>query len=247
MTLEYDGAGFHGWQTQRGARTVQQTVEEALALLLPERPDVIGSGRTDAGVHARGQVAHFRIDAVLESAPMMRALNGMLRPDVAVRAFGPAPSGFHARFDARERRYHYHVSIRPFVLGRNARVYLAPTPDFARMNAAALVLLGRRDFSAFCRARSETTNRVCDLRRACWTPEDEAAGFWRFEIAADRFLHGMVRAIVGSLLEVGRGRRSEAGLRDALASGDRRRAGAAAPARGLVLHEVLYEPPGPYE
>lgn len=239
MRIEYDGSAFHGWQVQPDRPTVQEAIEQALATALRVRTDVVGSGRTDAGVHARGQVAHFCTDVPIDPFRLLGSLGGLLPKTIAVQAVEEAPDGFHARFDARRRRYHYYASLQPRALERRWRLHLRPAPNFDRMNRAAEALLGTHDFDAFCRTASATRNRVCTVERAAWTSE-ERPGDWRFEIVADRFLHGMVRAIVGTLLEIGRGRRTSESLPRVLASRDRRAAGPAAPAHGLVLEEVEY-------
>lgn len=240
MTIEYDGSDWHGWQIQADRPTVQQALEQAVGTALRTPVGVVGSGRTDAGVHARGQVAHFTTDAPVDPFRLRGALNGMLPPSIRVHALFEATEGFHARYDARSRRYGYYVSTEPRALDRHWRVPVRPVPDFDRMNRAAADLLGVHDFSAFCRTASETENRVCTVRHAAWAPEARP-GDWAFHIEADRFLHGMVRAVVGTLLEIGRGRRPVSDVSRVLASGDRRQAGPAAAPRGLVLEEVRYE------
>jgi tRNA pseudouridine38-40 synthase len=239
LLIEYDGGDFHGWQVQPGVPSVEAALEAALATALREPIDAVGSGRTDTGVHARGQVAHFVTERPVDVFRLKRSLNGILPPTVAVLAVDPVPDGFHARYDARRRLYHYHATGQPRALDRRTRWTIRPEPDWERMNDAAQHLLGRHHFGAFCLTQSATTNRVCTVERACWVPE-ERPGDWRFEIAADRFLHGMVRAIVGTLVEVGRGKRNAASLPEVLASRDRREAGPAAPAYGLVLQHVTY-------
>jgi tRNA pseudouridine38-40 synthase len=240
LLIEYDGAAFSGWQIQPDQPTVQEALEQALAVVLNTRPAVIGSGRTDTGVHAQGQVAHFQTEKQVDTFRLQRSLNGLLPHSIAILALEKVADDFHARYDARLRRYHYHVSTEPRALDRHLRWFVRPAPDFDMMNDAATALLGTRHFGAFCHTRSETRNRICTLHHARWIAEDRP-GDWRFEIAADRFLHGMVRAIVGTLVEVGHKKRPADDLVRVLASQDRREAGPAAPAHGLVLETVSYE------
>lgn len=242
LLVEYDGTDFRGWQAQASGPTVQQTIEAALAVTLRQPVGVVGSGRTDAGVHARGQVAHFPVDREVDVYRLLASLRGLLPPAVAVRCAERAPDAFHARFDASGRLYHYHAAAGPRALDRRTRLVLRHPADFGAMNRAAEAILGRHECSSFCRTQSETTNRTCTVETARWV-EDGRPGDWRFEIAADRFLHGMVRTVVGTLLDVGRGALPETALADALAAHDRRAAGAAAPPHGLVLHHVTYPEP----
>jgi tRNA pseudouridine38-40 synthase len=239
LLIEYDGTPFCGWQIQPNGRTIQAELEEALAILTKEKINIVGSGRTDSGVHARGQVAHFRTEAVLDTFKLRRSLDALVPPEIAVRHIEIAPPDFHARFDAKERRYHYYMSTESFALERNFRWFLRPAPNVDAMNEAANFLLGKHHFGAFCLTQSETENRVCTLNRAQWVA-DTIEGHWHFEIYGDRFLHGMVRAIVGTLVQIGQGKRDVEEMRSILESQDRRRAGFAAPPHGLVLEQVLY-------
>lgn len=243
LLIEYDGTRYAGWQIQPRQPTVQDTLEHALATVLRKPTSITGSGRTDAGVHARGQVAHLHTEQPLDAFRLVRSLNGVLPDDIVVLAADPAPEDFHARYDARRRCYHYYISAAPRALERAFRWHIRPMPNLDAMNEAARHLLGTHDFSAFCRTQSETKNRVCTVEHARWVAEARE-GDVRFEIAADRFLHGMVRAIVGTLVKIGQGRWKGDALPDVLASEDRRNAGPAAPPHGLVLEQVCYPSDG---
>ncbi len=238
LLIEYDGSAFCGWQRQHGPPSVQAALEEALAIVLQVPTPITGAGRTDSGVHARGQVAHFQACA-LDTGHVQRSLNGLTPPSVVVHALEVAPDGFNARFDATSRRYHYYVNCENTALERHFRYMLPYSVCFGAMNEAATHLLGEHHFGAFCLHRSATRNRVCNVTRAQWMPESRPHE-WRFEVEANRFLHGMVRAIVGTLLDVGRGKRPMKDVARTLDSRDRRKAGPAAPPYGLVLEFVRY-------
>ena len=242
LLVEYDGTDFQGWQRQRDRPERAGALEDALAVILRAPVGIVGAGRTDTGVHARGQVAQFETERDLDPRRLLALARRPAAASVAVRCAELAPDGFHARFDATSRTYHYHVATSARALDARTRVVLRAPTDFDAMNRAAQALVGRHECSAFCRTRSETTNRTCAVESARWHPE-ERPGDWRFEITADRFVHGMVRAVVGTLLEVGRGRRPETAIADALATHDRRAAGPAAAPHGLVLHHVGYPDP----
>jgi tRNA pseudouridine38-40 synthase len=239
LLIEYDGRELHGWQVQPGLPTVQGNLEDALSILLRRRVAVVGAGRTDAGVHARGQVAHFVCDQRLDTHRLRRSLNGILPRSIRVLNSARAPDDFHARYSAVRRLYRYFVATEPRSLDAHARVYVRPAPDFVQMNRAADHLRGRHDFTSFCKATSETQNRVCVVTRLGWI-EEARPGDWFFEIEADRFLHGMVRTVVGTLLQVGRSTREPSEVAEILASRDRRMAGPTAPPGGLVLERVTY-------
>ena len=241
MLLEYDGTDFHGWQVQPDQPTVQQTLEEAFFKITGERVDVVGSGRTDAGVHARGQVAHAVLGRPVDPFRLQASLNGVLPKTVSVKRVEETVPSFHARYDARQRAYSYYVGHTPSALDRHHRILVRPIPDYNRMNEAARHLIGEHHFDAFCRVKSETKNRICTVFDAGWV-EEHSDEKWHFHIEANRFLHGMVRAIVGTLLQIGQGKRQPGDVVSIIASRDRTLAGPAAPARGLILERVMYEP-----
>jgi tRNA pseudouridine38-40 synthase len=247
LDLSYDGSGFHGWSRQPGLRTVQQVAEEALgrALALPAGPALTVAGRTDAGVHARGQVAHAEVpSAAWEAASphAARRLAGRLPPDVRAHAIGAAPDGFDARFSALWRRYSYRVCDDPEAadpLRRHDTLWYPRRVDIARMNDAARACLGEHDFAAFCRRR-EGASAVRALHRLEWSRP--VPGVVLACVVADAFCHNMVRALVGALLAVGSGRRPADWVAGVLAGLERDPAVIVAPPHGLCLEEVRYPP-----
>jgi tRNA pseudouridine38-40 synthase len=241
LVLEYDGTDFAGWQSQaQGERTVQATLATALAEFTAGRVRVVGAGRTDAGVHAEGQVVAATLDTRLDAATLARALNAKLPPDVAVIAAAPAPDGFDPRREARGKLYRYTVwnGAEPSPLRRRRSHHVREPLDLPAMRAAAAALAGRHDFASFQGAGSSATSSVRTLTRV--VVEGEARGEIRFELEGDGFLRHMVRNAVGTLLEVGLRRRDPGSLPALLAARDRTRAGPTAPACGLTLVRVDY-------
>jgi tRNA pseudouridine38-40 synthase len=254
IDLAYDGGGFHGWARQPGLRTVQGELERALdTVLRVDGSSLTVAGRTDTGVHARGQVAHLDVDDAVFAAAggrksydageaLLRRLNGVLDQDVRVRRLGVAPAGFDARFSAIWRRYAYRIADRAEALDplRRGHVLVVPRPlDDAAMARASEVLLGEHDFAAFCRKRpgATTIRTLLELR---W--ERQADGLLVGTVRADAFCHNMVRALVGCLSAVGEGRRDAAWARNVLAGRQRDPAVTVVQPHGLTLEEVGYPP-----
>ncbi len=238
LIIEYDGTDFVGWQSQINGRAVQDEVSRVLRQILQEEVTLIGSGRTDSGVHARGQVAGFRSASAISASKLLSALNSLLPRDICVHSVDEVSPAFHARFDARQRRYRYFITRKPSAVDRRFCWYVSSPLDIPLMQAVAQRCAGAHDFSAFCTHVHEVENRICTVSRSAWTAE----GFSLiYEIAADRFVHGMVRTLVGTMVDIGRGKTGGEEFDAILASRDRRRAGTAAPARGLFLEEVGYQ------
>lgn len=237
MHLSYRGAPFHGWQVQPGAVTVQEVIEKALSTLARRPIAVTGAGRTDAGVNARSMVAHFDFDTVPDGR-MLKAINSLCGPDIAIHSVRRVADDAHARFDAVERSYRYFVTTEknPFARGL---AWKAPADlDFEAMNTAADLIVGRRDFTSFSKLHTDVKTNICDLRRARWHSTGDGA--WYFEIAADRFLRNMVRAVVGTLVEVGRHKMEPEAIMDILDCKNRCAAGTSMPGEALFLWSVEY-------
>ncbi|MDP9465641.1 MAG: tRNA pseudouridine(38-40) synthase TruA [Actinomycetota bacterium] len=244
LDLAYDGTGFLGWAQQPGRRTVQGALHDALGVLVRARPPRVQvAGRTDAGVHARGQVAHVDLpEAVAVDALLLRRLNGLLPEDVRVRRVARAPDGFDARFSALSRTYRYRVGDGPEVADplRRHDVLTWPRPlDVAAMSAACPPLLGEHDFAAYCKRREGATT-VRALLELAW--ERGPDGLLVLTVRADAFCHSMVRSLVGAMLSVGDGRRPPQWPGGLLARRARADDVAVAPPHGLVLEHVAYPP-----
>jgi tRNA pseudouridine38-40 synthase len=237
LSIEYDGTNFVGWQMQANGRTVQEEITKVLDQVLQEPVTLTGSGRTDSGVHARGQVASFRTNNPLGVGSLQSALNGLLPEDVYIHAVEEAPEGFNARFDAKERIYRYYIAMRPTAIGRFYEWYVKYDLNVAAMNAVASSIIGEHDFESFCKYEADARHYLCTVAGSEWR---EQGGKLIYEVRANRFLHGMVRALVGTMVDVGRGFTQVAAMEEIMAAKDRRKAGMAAPPHGLFLEEVRY-------
>jgi tRNA pseudouridine38-40 synthase len=237
LTLEYDGTHFVGWQTQANGRSVQEEVSKVLRQVLQERITLHGAGRTDSGVHAHGQVANFLTTSTFDVHPLLSALNGNLPDDVCILSIEEVPERFRARHDAKSRVYKYYVSLAPIAIDRRYRWYVKYSLDVDLMNMIAASIIGERDFESFCKYASDVDHYRCTVMKSEWTP---LPGGLVYEIRANRFLHGMVRALVGTMVDMGRRHTPAASFPDIMAAKDRTRAGMAAPAHGLYLEEVIY-------
>lgn len=239
MILQYDGTLYEGWQRQLTGLGVQQVVEEELEKLTGERIAVHASGRTDSGVHARAQVAHFDTRARIPPEKYAYALNAGLPMDIRVAMSDEAP-GFHARFDVKKKHYRYALQHSPHAdpFTRNTALHVYGALDMAAMDEAAALLVGEHDFAAFKAAGIEPKSTVRTIFSSRWTNAGRAV---YYDVAGSGFLYNMVRILVGTMVEIGMGRRSVPTLKKALAAGSRFDAGPTAPAHGLTLARVEYE------
>lgn len=240
MRLAYRGAPFHGWQSQPGEVTVQETLEKALSTVLRRDMKIVGAGRTDTGVNARMMIAHFDVDSPLEDTDrLVRGVNSLVGKDIAVYEIYEVPADKHARFDATSRTYHYYAveEKSPFFYPLS---WKAPAGlDYDKMNEAAALLLDTSDFTSFAKLHTDAKTNICKVTHARWHRVGDGEG-WVFIITADRFLRNMVRAVVGTLVEVGRGKMSVDDFKAVIDRRDRCAAGTSMPPQALYLWEVMY-------
>ena len=239
VTLSYDGTRYHGWQIQPNGVSVQERLQEALSTLLREPIAVTGAGRTDAGVHARMMVAHFdwKGDAI-DGQQLAYKLNRLLPYDIAVSKVEMVSEDMHARFSATSRMYRYyiHTTKDPFQRAYSCEIHYPL--DFAKMNDAAQILMTYEDFGAFCKSGADVKTTLCQVTKAEWVQTSPTT--WYFEIRANRFLRNMVRAVVGTLIEVGRGRLSLDDFKKVIEGKQRSDAGESMPGNALFLEDIVY-------
>lgn len=239
VELQYDGAAYCGWQRQPDAETVQGVIEQRLSMLRRVPTEIVGAGRTDTGVNASFYVAHFDSDEAVDCAQLAYKLNKVLPDDIAILRIYEVEGDKHARFDAKQREYTYFLTPHKSPFRRFSAWYFAVDLDVESMNRAATALLRYDDFTSFAKLNSNNKTNICHISHAQWVVESD--GVLRFTIRADRFLRNMVRAIVGTLVDVGRGRYTVEQFEDIIRSKDLSRSSAGASACGLFLSDVRYE------
>lgn len=242
LQISYKGTQYHGWQVQQNAKSIQAIINDTLSQILGEEIRVTGSGRTDTGVHAVQQYAHFDTTQKLNPDEHMYRFNALLPHDISIQAVLPVADNAHSRFDAQQRTYQYHIHQQknPFLYGYS--YYFRPELDLERMNLAAAQLASsnERDYECFSKSRSSQQNYFCTIEMAEWQKKDNSRLV--FHISANRFLRNMVRAIVGTMLDIGMHKISLEDFENILQSKDRKKAGRSVPAEGLYLSQVNYPP-----
>lgn len=238
ITLSYDGTRFHGWQIQPNGISVQGELQRGLSLLLRQEIIVTGAGRTDAGVHASMMVAHFDFVGELDCRQLAYKLNKLLPQDIAVQKVEQVSDDLHARFSATSRTYYYHVHTEKSPFERHYSCELHYPLDFEKMNEAACILMEYEDFGAFCKSHADVKTTLCHVTKAEW--HQTSSSTWYFEITANRFLRNMVRAVVGTLIEVGRGRMTLDDFRTVIEGKRRTEAGESMPGNALFLVNITY-------
>ena len=238
LELSFNGTNYHGWQIQPNSITVQEVIEEALSVMLNKKTQVLGAGRTDAGVHAAYFCLHFdSSNSIDDPKGFIYKLNSYLKSDIYVINILRVSDDFHARFDALSRTYHYKLTTNKNPFLKDQAYYLRKDLDFSKMNLAALKLFNYTNFKCFSKSNTDVKTYNCTIKKAIWVYRDNC---WFFEISANRFLRNMVRAIVGTLIEIGEGKHEISHLDTVIKSKNREVAGYSVPAHGLYLVDILY-------
>jgi tRNA pseudouridine38-40 synthase len=239
LLIQYDGTNFSGWQIQQNANTVQQEIVDAIQKIIKEKVNLIGSGRTDSGVHALGQVANFRTGQILDLYKFKHSLNSILPNDISVKEIKSVDQNFHSRFDAKKRSYIYLISNSKSPFYFKYSYFIPPSTylDFEKLNELSKILIGEHDFTTFCRKSEEPENKICILNEIRWHKGNEVSSFF---IEANRFLHGMVRTIIGTILFCHNNKFDTNYLIDVLKNKNRASAEESVPSKGLFLYKVRY-------
>lgn len=241
ITIEYEGSGYCGWQLQKNGKTIQGEIEHALKVIYKDRIAVTGSGRTDAGVHARNQVAHFDIpefaDTKNELFKLKKSINGIIEKDIVLKRLELCRPEFHARYDAKSRKYRYYISKTPTSVNRNFSWHISYPLNFTLMQKAAQDISKISDFDSFCKTGSSNKTTFCSVRKSKWFYQSD---MWVYEIEANRFLYGMVRAIVGTTTALGQGKIKYNEFLKIIKPGGKEAITFLAPAQGLFLEKIKY-------
>ena len=237
LIIEYDGTDYVGWQFQINGRSVQEEIEKAIKQILQSDIRITGGGRTDAGVHARGQVASFSIERDVETDSLVKSMNAVLPASIIIREASEVPIDFNARYDAKKRRYAYFISQEPTAIYRNYCWQVFQKLNLDLMHACAEQIIGEHGFCSFCKVETDIHQHRCTISSSKWEIKNKLLVF---EITSNRFLHGMVRTLVGTMVNIGRGHTRIEDFKNILEAKDRSTAGMSAPAKGLFLEEIIY-------
>ena len=237
LIIQYDGTNYSGWQIQKNSQSIQQTITDAIEVLLKEKINLIGSGRTDAGVHAFGQSANFRTETEINIYRFKHSLNSILPSDIVISEMNEVEFDFHARFDAKKRTYLYLMTPARSPFYKNYSYFYPRKIDLEKLNSLSNLFLGEKDFTSFSRKNSEIENKNCNVYKLFWRKKGEII---LFSIQASRYLHGMVRTIVGTLLNAQDQNDPESFIQEIFNSNNREEAFEAVPAKGLFLYKVEY-------
>jgi len=237
LTIQYDGTNYSGWQIQKNAPTIQQTIADSIKIILKEEVNLIGSGRTDSGVHALGQVANFISAGEIDLPKFRHSLNAILPIDIAIKHIEEVPEEFHARFSAVKRSYFYFISKGKSPFYEKYSYRFPGKPELAQLKEISKIFIGNKDFTSFAKKNSEIENKNCNVTCADWR---ETKDLLIFHIEANRFLHGMVRAIVGTILRTASENYNSDYIKNIFEQKDRQSAWEAVPAKGLFLYKVTY-------
>lgn len=237
LKIEYDGTNYVGWQIQPNGRSVQMEIENCLKKILQEEVTLIGAGRTDSGVHAKGQVANFRLDKDIDLSKLHAGLNALLPEDIKIVSIQEVPMDFHSRYSARSRKYSYYIATKPTAIFRNFSWFVKYELNYESLKKCSEIILGIHNFEGFCKLDESNKHYQSNVIISKWSFK---RNFLRYEIEANRFLYGMVRGLVGTMVDVARSHITIQDFISILETKDRSKAGQLAPAKGLFLENINY-------